>query len=847
MSLLKFELKKLIRQQKLIWLLVSVVIIVSWLFYQNYSSQDLRVKEAIQQVDSLAVEADQLYADLLPLEREHQLSEEQQRQFDSLNDMASAIFHWRSAIYEKRWEEIPQIEQNFLTSLSAYADAGGTYSALKELEREKAVDKNAYLVERQLPSANETYPVSPALLLNQVSRILFGPMGLLLLVLLFGTSYTAEKEQRTLLLLRTQPIRRGTLLTAKYVVLIAVTGLFATLVTVSSWTAPFIFGDTFNDLQYPLVLQSGASFVIIPVWQHLLEHTILFAGSAMLVVALLILLGTQLQSSFSSILLTGLTSMIGYVLTGSYRILQSPLNPFQLFRGNEILATPSDHPIILYAVSAILWSMGMLLLAMWLREGDRGLSKSASELKPFYEGQVRHLRPFRMITLFEWRKSKRQGLLSQCLLVLLIAVVGGYFFLAHQVKEKESAALDVLAATTTRADQENIPYFEGKIREFQELIKKANEKGDDGEAIYAHNIPLYEELIESAREEADLAEQASAAFEKGEWGPVYDHQLYVERWIEDFRESNSSIGPPLTYFGYEAGMARTKWMQEHNMRPIFTGHYIPNIHDRWEPENRNEQASFEEGNREADHSGLFMLFMVFRDYLFIIPLVLLLYLTGAGFAGERGKRPTLRLLTTLPISRGSLFLGKVLNASVVAIISAVGLFLFTVLIGTIFNRFGDWMYPILRYHSKQEVQSFDYTGLRAFEGGYDFLPLGEYVLQALLLYVCITLFLVALTNSIGLFIRQPLVVYLLTALLSIGGCLLSGQAETLAPYSPFLYLNLPKILNGELLALLNNPAITVSTGCAVLLGASLLLIAVVSSILRSKLRTKNEKTLAAKV
>ncbi|WJY28306.1 hypothetical protein [Sporosarcina trichiuri] len=161
MRLLKFELKKLIRQHKLIWLLVSAAVIAGWLFYQNQVNQDLRVKEAIDQVESLAVEADQLYASLLPLERENQLSMEQQHQFDSLNKMATAIFQWRSAIYENRWNDIPPIEQDFLTGLSAYEEAGGTYTELKGIDREIAIARNAVLMERQLPEANETYPVSP--------------------------------------------------------------------------------------------------------------------------------------------------------------------------------------------------------------------------------------------------------------------------------------------------------------------------------------------------------------------------------------------------------------------------------------------------------------------------------------------------------------------------------------------------------------------------------------------------------------------------------------------------------------------------------------------------------------
>ena len=272
--------------------------------------------------------------------------------------------------------------------------------------------------------------------------------------------------------------------------------------------------------------------------------------------------------------------------------------------------------------------------------------------------------------------------------------------------------------------------------------------------------------------------------------------------------------------------AQKEWMKEHDIKPVFAGTYIPNIHDQWKEEHRKEKKWNEQANRKVDHSGLFSLFMYFRDYLYFVPLLLFLILVGAGFSGERGKRPTLQLLETLPIMKRSLFLGKVLFSSIIAIGSGIIVFLFAVLLGTVFNRFGDWMYPVLHYHSREEFQSFDFTGQRAFEGGYHFMPLGEYLLKALLLYCCVALFLLALTNVLGLFIRQPLVVYALTGLISGAGYLLSWKLDDFAQYSPFLYLNIPKIVNGEILTLLNNPAISVYMGCAMLLGATVFLLVV---------------------
>ncbi|MCM3638681.1 ABC transporter permease [Sporosarcina luteola] len=827
MSLLKFELKKIWRQKKLIWLLVVVLLCIGWMYYQNTIEQDLMAKEAEENLFSVVLKTDQLYAELLPLDRENKLTEEQAKQFDSLNVMSTAIFQWKSAIYGKRWDEIPQIENDFLLNLAKYEEAGGTFTALMGVEREKAIEKNAYLMERGLPYANETYPVSPALQMSKIAPILLGPAGLLLLLLLFGNAYTSEKEQQTLLTLRTQPLRRWKLLLAKYAGLLVVMIFFLSVIAIGGWAIPNIFGDAFNDLSYPQFLETGDSFAIIPVWQHLLNVTVIFFGAGSFLFALSLMIGTQLRSSFSTIMLTGFVTMVGVVLTDTLPIVQTPWNPFQFFRAHQFLTEMPVHPIWVYAVSALLWSATLFIVTGRLREGERGLFKTTDKLKPYRKGRTKQLRSVWNNGLFEWRKSRRRGLVGQSLIVLSIAVIVGYFYFAEQVREKENESLGGLTSLVERTESEIIPYYKEAIQAFEKLVAESNAKGEDGDFIYGQNIDTYLGYIEGAREEAALAERALDGYEKREWALFYDYHLFNDhRYLENLIEMKKHNYSPYTIFGYETAIAQKEWMKEHAIQPVFAGTYIPNIHDQWKAENRKEKKADEMRNRKVDHSGLFSLYMYFRDYLYFIPLLLFLLLVGAGFSGERGKRPTLHLLETLPITKRSLFLGKVLFGSIVAIGSAIGVFLLAVLVGTVFNRFGDWMYPILHYHSRQEFQSFDFTGQRAFEGGYKFLPLGEYLLYALLLYVCVALFLLALTNVIGLFMRQPLVVYALTGLISGAGNLLSWKLDDFAQYSPFLYVNIPKIVNGEIMTLLNDPTISVYMGCAMLLGGTVFLLGV---------------------
>ncbi|QTD40018.1 ABC transporter permease subunit [Sporosarcina sp. Te-1] len=827
MSLFKFELKKIWRQKKWFWMLVVVLLCAGLVFYQNQIEQDLMVKEAEEKLFPVIMKTDQLYAQLRPLDRENRLTEEQKIQFDSLNNMATAIFHWKSAIYKKHWEEIPQWEKEFLENLVVYEEAGGVFDKLQGLERDKAISKNALLIEHQLPYANETYPISPFLQLNKLAAILLGPAGLLLLLLLFGSAYTSEKEQQTVLTVRTQPVLRRSFLLSKYAGLLGVTLLYVATVLAFGWVIPSLFGDSFNDWKYPVFLEAGDAFTLIPAWQYTGRLALLFTGAGAFLFAFLLVVGTQLKNSFTAVMLTGFLTMIGVVLTEIASKFQVPWNPFQLFRGDRFLPEYPDYPIWIYAISALLWCALLVTIAVFLREGTRGLFSASEEQKPFRKGRPHHLLSALTISAFEWRKSKRKGLLGQIMVVLAIAVVAGYVFLAEQVKEKESETIGKIANEPIYAENELIPYYEESIRETEESIQEANRNGENGEFIYGHNIDYYNDRIVEAREKAALAAKAAVAYEQEEWAPLYDYQLYEDQQrLGIFAESKKGVHLPESFFGYEAAILQKEWMKERNIRPVFPGSYISNIHEQWKPEERRAKKWNNKMNRNIDHSGLFSLYMVFRDYLFFIPMCLLFLLVGSGFSGERGKRPTLHLLETMPIKRRSLFLGKTIHASLTAMGSAVVIFLFVVLVGTLFNRLGDWMYPVLRYHSNYEKQSFDFTGNRAFEGGYTFMPLGDYLLKALLLYVCVTLFLIALANIIGLVARQPLVVYALTSLISGAGYLLSWKLNDFAQFSPFLYLNVPKIVNGEILTLLNNPAISVTMACAMLLGTTVILLVV---------------------
>src|SRR5699024_3204572 len=187
---------------------------------------------------------------------------------------------------------------------------------------------------------------------------------------------------------------------------------------------------------------------------------------------------------------------------------------------------------------------------------------------------------------------------------------------------------------------------------------------------------------------------------------------------------------------------------------------------------------------------------------------------------------TIQFLQVQPLSRRSIFFGKYIHAGAVTLLSSLGIFIFIVLLGTVFNRFGDWNYPILHYNSDTVAQTDAYNGLEALEGGYNFMPLGTFLTETITLFLFVALSVIALTHVLSFLKIHVFGVLAATLFISIGGYIGSLQLGEYAAFSPFTYFNVTKIINGELSTTLDQPAISFVNGCWVLLAFTVVLLVV---------------------
>ncbi|WP_262175567.1 hypothetical protein [Saccharococcus sp. Marseille-Q5394] len=639
--------------------------------------------------------------------------------------------------------------------------------------------------------------------------------------------------------LKTQPIAKWKRIVAKYTGVLIVLFIFLLMVFCVGLLVPYLFGEQAWNFTYPQLIQSGESFTFISTTAYLVRIFMLFFCAGALVFSFIMLLSTQFISSFAVLVLTGFVGAVGYSATLLNEGLQTFWNPFHLLSMTTVVYETVDGSFWLYPIAAVCWCLLLLTVAIVLPEGERGLFGATDMKKPFGDGNTRHIRGIWNSALFEWRKLERQGLLRQSIIVLGLFAVIGYFLLGQVSQKKEAEYVEGLDESIAMY-RSIVQHSEEGLASLDEDRKAAEESGDEGWIRYYNDVAQHQRQTMLAYFEDILSnyEMGKRAYEEGDWQSFYQYQLFNNRQSSgEFTNEYMfwEIGGR-SYVMLEASKAEKEWLMKHNVRPIISGDEIPTIYESWgDKETKNWHV---EKNRKVDNSGLFSLYLYFDNYVYFIPILLLLVVFGAGFAGETGKRPTIQTLQTQPVAMSSIFWGKVTTAIIVGISGLVGIFAFVLLVSTLFNRFGGWYYPIFHYNSKKVVEADGYTGMRALEGGFDFIPLGEYVLSGIALSVCIFLFLIAMVHVLGLFIPHAFVVY--SSLLLIGGVgyFVSGKLGDFAQYSPFTYLDIGRIVNGEVAAVLNNPSVTVLSGCLLLVGIPVLLVGYGMLHLRSRLKVK---------
>lgn len=769
--------------------------------------------------------------ELAELEMQQELPELQQNQLDLTKQMNLTLMQLNRVMEREEWENVYPLKLSFLELVEQYEANGEPFPILtgQELEKEKAMTE--WFISHNLSYEDEEYPVSPHLIVKELSDWVFSLAGLFVLLLLFGNIFTSEREQSTWLTLNTQPIKKWKLLVSKYISLLCCTLLFTVLFIFNGIVISSMFTDYSFSGQYPILLQDSETFYILPVITYISRVTILFLCASFILFALVTFLSSVLKKTFITIMVASFIVMIGFSVTELNHALQVVGNPFQLFRFSALSGAIPNGDDWIYPFIAMLWSSMLLLCTNFIPEiKTPPFLQKTSYLQPF---KSKNGFTFKKIVLFEWRKVSRKKLYGQINILLLLFVTVGYFILFQQSSIQQDKYLEELQSTE-ELDQW-IKITEEIKLQYEEI------KEQTGQSIYDEFIKEANDTIDFFLNRSKLEIAAVYEYNRGDWSSFYSHQLLDNQSAAgEIDTGGAYLDDRMDYFlgkfTVEASISEKEWLIENNIQPIFTGTFIPTIYHQFTDEERHQ--SFEEENRKLDSSGLFSLYLFNKYYLYFILILLCLFLFGGGLALERGKKQTLHLLQTQPLKLSSIFLGKIMTSSILAIASGVGLFIIIILMGSLFNRFGDWLYPILHYNHEDIVNSSNYSGLVSSGYGYHFIPLGEYLVYSMVFLVLCLLFVLGLTIVLSTFIKNALTVFAVSILINVSGYYVTTKfGMKVAHLLPFTYFDYPKVINGELSIVMDNAKINVIHGCLVLSGLSTVFVLIGYIVLYRKNKT----------
>nr|WP_301538669.1 ABC transporter permease subunit [Bacillus sp. THAF10] len=831
-SLLRFEWLKIWKQRKLIWLFLIVLICTTALLYPNIKEKEGKIDRAIKQNEVYQNNVNTLRRDLETLQREGNLEEYQEPQFAALKEMGSALLYWRVAINDEEWDQVPLWKADFFQALTEFVENGGRFETLEGVEQDLANQKNNWLLEHSLPYEDEEYPTSPHLLMVESASLLLQLFGLTIIILMFGNIVTIEREQRTYLLLNTQPIKPWQQSISKLSILFIVLMIYTAFVLLAGWGIAAVLSGETLELAYPQVLLNGEDFLIVSTFTYLIRNICLFLCACLFIFNTILLLGKWTNNSFSSTMVLAFLLISGFVITRFSEGLQTPYNPFY-FLHFSVLDTFSEKEWV-YLVSALIWSTLLLGLSIIFKQKEVGfLGKTSLMKRPFPNRKTRS-GTHQLVTIlrFEWRKTQRKGLYHQSNVLLILLLFLGYYMVTSSTIEKEERYIQSLEEGVVLLD--DLSMFEDSIVHLKELEETTDV---DNSAQIEHT----EKIISKYEQQQELTIKALEGYRKQDWSPLYEYQLYINR---DF---NGEIEPSTerTYaeifgqFTLDVSIAEKYWMIERNIRPVFSGEYTYTIHNYLD--GKEEYAGWTEENSKVDNSGLFTLYLYFENYIFLIPLFVLLFLFGGGFASEKGKKATIQLLLTQPLKNTHIFFGKAIHATITGLLTTLGIFGLIVILGTIFKRFGDWNYPILHYASKAQAAGDTYSGTRSGEYGFHFVPLGEHLLYQIGLLILVILFVLVVTITFSILFQKVYTVFMTAVLFFGSGYVLSIYflAEH-AHLSPFTYFNIPKIVNGELATILNNPLVNPQIGSVIIIIYVLLFL--IFGFLKLKQRSSNDRS-----
>ncbi|WML32509.1 ABC transporter permease subunit [Neobacillus sp. OS1-32] len=835
MRLLTFELKKNFKRKKFILLFLVVILFLTGLAIRNLLMQDKMRENALQNIYPHHREASDLVKLYMEKLKDQPQNETLRTSYENAVEMENDISDIETAINNRDWGTIPKIEADFLRRVSTHLKLGGEYKSFQGNELEQRIKKNTILLKHHLPYEDENYSLTIPQFMKNAAVLFISVIGVFILVLITADQMSEEFDHQTIRILYTQPVKKAGILLGKYASMMALTLFMLLVFFLSSSVVPLLFGGKAGSFSYPQLVQYTNGFTYISILEYIIKLTFLFIGAASFAFSLVLLCSFLFKNRFTTFFVSVLILLCGILLTDQMEAWQRVQNPFYLFQMTELMERPKSLGIPGSILVLFAYSFAALLISYFF-QGKGVIFRTGSATKrPFNKGRtlctLSKARGILPIALFEWRKIWRQESAKQTFAVLLLLFSLGYVFLTYQTNEKKRDFVETMR-TTLEGQKGEVQWLKQYLQRQQDKLNKLENKksslNENEKTMLAglkSSIPQLEESMKESQLMVEKDKDVLDAYTKEDWPRFYEYWIYQNQLEKGEITGATHYQSHLSNFTYKASIAEKKFLAKHNVEPTLPPEYLYTIYDDQYFPNPLDRIEQKRSSWKLDNTGLFTVYQFFNTFIYLPLLFILVFLYGAGFAAEKGKKQTLFLLETQPLSRTQLFLAKSGVSVILSLGMALGFMLLMLFLGMAGNCFGDWQFPVLHYDTDDTAKLANYTGITAQEGSFHFIGMGQYLLECILLFLGVIIFLIAVTVLFSLFVNHVMTSMIFTLIVVLGGYFISSMpfAASISHLSPFLYLNVGKIANGELAVMLHNSSIQTWTGLLVLVISAFIL------------------------
>lgn len=336
MSLLPFELKKILFSKKFLYISIGIVVAVIFILTRNIIFQSYIEKDEQENINDLldiSYENSKVHRSIIDNNPD---DEEEQNRLLMNHSLVDILYERRTLIGTDDWQNKLTLENEYLNLLTEYKAAEGDHP-LTETEINRMITLNQKLMDEGIPPEHDTYSIALPNFMKQVVDFFIHFGAILLVILLVGEIMSSEFENRSANLLFTQPLKRTHIITSKFISSIIVY-LLATFILIG---AVFIIGSIFGEkgtFNYPLLMEENNELGFMPIFEYMTLGIIVISVMVVMLIGLSIFYSLFFKNTLPTLFAVLITLILGYVITTF--ISWSPLawfNPFQYLLPEDII------------------------------------------------------------------------------------------------------------------------------------------------------------------------------------------------------------------------------------------------------------------------------------------------------------------------------------------------------------------------------------------------------------------------------------------------------------------------------------------------------------------------------